>query len=45
MGTGAQADKLANKPIYANGFIIGWGFRYYLSRTKCRRGVENFRLE
>jgi hypothetical protein len=30
MGTGAQADKLANKPIYANGFIIGWGFRYYL---------------
>jgi hypothetical protein len=28
MGTGAKADRLATSPIYANGFIIGWGFRY-----------------
>jgi hypothetical protein len=30
MGTGAKADRLANSPIYANGFTIGWGFRYRL---------------
>ena len=29
MGTGAKADKLADAPIYANCFTIGWGFRYY----------------
>lgn len=28
MGTGARADRLTNSPIYANGFTIGWGFRY-----------------
>ena len=30
MGTGAKADRLTNSPIYANGFTIGWGFRYRL---------------
>jgi hypothetical protein len=30
MGTGARGDRLANSPIYANGFTIGWGFRYQL---------------
>lgn len=30
MGTGAKAHNMANAPIYANGFLIGWGFRYYM---------------
>ena len=30
MGSGARADRLEHSPIYANGFTIGWGFRYRL---------------
>lgn len=30
IGTGARADKLPGKPIYANGFLQTVGFRYYL---------------
>ncbi len=29
VGTGAKADKLPNKPIYSNGFMIGTGLRMY----------------
>jgi hypothetical protein len=28
-GTGAQADKLVNSPIYSNGFLISTGMRIY----------------
>ncbi|MEO0332135.1 MAG: hypothetical protein AAF223_10680, partial [Bacteroidota bacterium] len=27
VGTGAQADKVPNKPIYSNGLLISTGFR------------------
>lgn len=30
IGTGAKAEKLKNDPIYANGFLISWGFRYLI---------------
>ena len=30
MGTGAAANKLVGKPVYANGFTISWGFRHFL---------------
>ena len=30
MGTGARADKMQNSPIYANGFTVSWGYKYYL---------------
>ena len=30
MGTGADADQLVNSPVYANGFTITWGYKYYL---------------
>jgi len=30
VGTGAQADKIATKPIYSNGFLISVGFRMSL---------------
>ena len=28
-GTGARAEKLINKPIYSNGFLIGIGIRVF----------------
>ena len=30
IGTGAQADQLERSQIYANGFLMSWGFRYFL---------------
>jgi hypothetical protein len=30
MGSGAKATKLSQSPIYANGFLASWGFRYVL---------------
>ena len=30
MGAGARADKFENEPLYANGFTVAWGFRYFL---------------
>jgi hypothetical protein len=30
MGTGAFADKMVSSPIYANGFTVSWGYKYYL---------------
>jgi len=30
MGTGAQADKMVNAPLYANGFSVSWGYKFYL---------------
>ena len=32
VGTGAKADKLAGKPIFSNGLLIGTGFRFHLAR-------------
>lgn len=30
MGTGAIANQLQSAPIYANGFTVSWGFKWYL---------------
>ena len=30
IGTGAKANQLVSSPIYANGFTIAWGYKYYL---------------
>ena len=32
IGTGATADKVANKPIYSNGLMLSTGFRIYLGK-------------
>lgn len=31
IGTGATAEKVENKPIYSNGFLISTGLRFYLN--------------
>lgn len=36
VGTGATADKVAEKPIYSNGLLINVGFRYIFSSKRNR---------